>query len=200
MKKKKIALILNIIIVLLELLGFGYTLSTEHHIALEYYTNDSNLITLIGSLLFIIFYKRKKEFVKDIRFLSTILLTVTFLVVIFILCPMYNFNYKLLMFTNTFFIYHTLCPIICFISYIFFEEGSKKKYLGLAFTILYSIILISLNFMNIVDGPYPFLQVTKQSPIMVITWGTIIIGGSYLIGLLIYKLNKQNGKKGANIG
>ena len=127
MKKKKIALILNIIIVLLELLGFGYTLSNEHHIAIEYYTNDSNIITLIGSLLFIVFYKRKKEFVKDIRFLSTILLTVTFLVVVFILCPMYNFNYKLLMFTNSFFIYHTLCPIISFISYIFFEEGSKKK-------------------------------------------------------------------------
>ena len=59
MKKKKIALILNLIIVLLELLGFGYTLYKQHYIALEYYTNDSNLITLIGSLLFIVFYKRK---------------------------------------------------------------------------------------------------------------------------------------------
>lgn len=195
MKKKKIALILNLIIVLLELLGFGYTLYKQHYIALEYYTNDSNLITLIGSLLFIVFYKRKKEFIKDIRFLSTVLLTITFLVVVFILCPMYNFNYKLLMFTDTFFIYHTLCPILCFISYIFFEEGSKKKYLGLMFTILYSIVLITLNFINIVDGPYPFLRVRVQSPIMIITWGTIIIGSSYLIGILLYKLNKQKGAK-----
>ena len=193
MKKKKIALILNIIIVLLELLGFGYNLSNEHHIALEYYTNDSNLITLIGSLLFIIFYKRKKEFVKDIRFLSTILLSVTFIVVIFILCPMYNFNYKLLMFTNSFFIYHTLCPILCFISYIFFEEGSKKKYLGLLFTIIYSIVLIVLNLLNIVIGPYPFLKVNEQGLVMTVIWGAIILGGSYLISIFLYKLNKRKG-------
>lgn len=195
MSKRKIALILNVIILLLEVLAFGYTILNSHKIQIEYYTNDSNLITLFSSLLFIILYRKKIELVKDLRFLSTILLTITFLVVIFILCPMYNFNYKLLMFTNTFLVFHTICPILSFISYVFFEEGSKNKYLGLIFTIAYAIVLIMLNILDLVVGPYPFLEVKKQSLLMISIWGIIILGGSYLIGLLIYKLNKQKGKK-----
>ena len=195
MSKRKIALILNVIILLLEVLAFGYTILNSHKIQIEYYTNDSNLITLFSSLLFIVLYRKKMEIIKDLRFLSTILLTVTFLVVIFILCPMYNFNYKLLMFTNTFLVFHTICPILSFISYVFYEEGSKNKYLGLIFTIIYSVILIVLNLLDLIVGPYPFLEVKKQSILMVSTWGLIILGGSYLIGILIYKLNKQKGAK-----
>ena len=195
MSKRKIALILNVIIFLLEVLAFGYTILNSHKIQIEYYTNDSNLIALFSSLLFIILYRKKIELVKDLRFLSTILLTITFLVVIFILCPMYNFNYKLLMFTNTFLVFHTLCPILSFISYVFFEEGSKKKYLGLIFTIIYSIILVTLNILNILDGPYPFLRVKAESKIMILLCGIIILSGSYLLGLLLYKLNKRKGAK-----
>ena len=191
MKKHKIALILNIIILVLEIIAFTYTLVKEHTIAIEYYTNESNLIALVSSLLFIVLYRNKKEFVKDLRFLSTALLTVTFLVVIFILCPMYNFNYKYLMFTNTFIIYHTVAPIISFISYVFFEEGSKKKYLGLLFTIIYSIVLIILNILNIVVGPYPFLEIHKQTVITSILWSLLFLIGSYFIGFAIYKLNKK---------
>ena len=140
MNKKKIALILNIIILVLELIGFGKSIFVDHNIAIEYYTNDSNLLALISSLLFIIFYKKDKELVKDISFVSTSCLTVTILVVIFVLCPMYKYNYKLLMFTNEFLIFHTLVPIISIISYVAFEDKSSKNYLGLAFTIIYSII------------------------------------------------------------
>ena len=195
MKKRKIALILNIIVLILELIGFGYTIFKEHDLLIEYYTIDSNLVALISSILFILFYRNKKELVKDIRFLSTILLTVTFLVVIFILTPMYNFNYKYFMFTDTFLIFHTLVPIISFVSYVFFEEGSKKKYIGILFTCLYAIVLITLNLLNMVDGPYPFLRIRKQSLFTSILWGVIIIGGSYLIAYVIYKLNKKKGAK-----
>ena len=79
MSKKKIALIINIIILTLTLLSFAKTFFLEHSIAVEYYTNDSNILALISSLLFIIFYKKEKNFVKDIRFLATSCLTVTFL-------------------------------------------------------------------------------------------------------------------------
>ena len=128
MSKKKIALIVNIIILVLELVGFGRSLFVEHNIAIEYYTNDSNIIALISSLLFIIFYSKDREFIKDIRLVATCCLTVTLLVVIFILAPMYNFNYKLLMFTDNFLIFHTIVPILSIVSYIALEDKSKKPY------------------------------------------------------------------------
>ena len=195
MSKRKIAFILNMIILILELIAFGYTIFNEHKMQIEYYTIESNLIALFSSLLFVILIRKKKEFVKDLRFLTTILLTVTLLVVVFVLCPMYKFNYKLLMFTDTFLVFHTLCPILTIISYIFFEEGSKKKYLGLLYTAIYAVILITLNILDIVAGPYPFLEVKKQSLLMVSGWGIVILTGSYLLGLLIYKLNKRKGAK-----
>lgn len=191
MSKKKLALIVNIIILVLELIAFGKSLFTEHSIAVEYYTNDSNIIALISSLLFIIFYSKEKEFVKDIRFVATSCLAVTFLVVIFVLCPMYNFNYKLLMFTDNFLIFHTIVPILSIFSYIALEDRSSKNYLCLVFTIIYSIILVTLNILNLVKGPYPFLMVTTQNPLMTLLWGVIIIGGSYVIGICLNTLNKK---------
>lgn len=191
MNKKKLALIINIAIVLLELFAFGRSLFVDHSVAMEYYTNDSNLIALISSLLFVIFYKKDREFIKDIRFITTCCLTVTFLVVIFILCPMYNFNYKLLMFTDNFFIFHTLVPILSIISYIVLEDRSKKNYLSLAFTLVYSVIIITLNILKVVDGPYPFLRINNQSILTTILWGLLIICGNYFIGLLLNYLNKK---------
>ena len=191
MSKKKLALIINIIIIIAELFGFGRSLFVDHAIAVEYYTNDSNIIALISSLLFVIFYSKDKEFIKDIRFIATSCLTVTFLVVIFILTPMYDFNYKLLMFTDNFFIFHTLVPILCIFSYVALEDSSKKSYLCLVFTIIYSLVIIPLNILKIVDGPYPFLKVTSQALPMTLLWGVIIMGGNYLMGLGLNYLNKK---------
>jgi len=191
MSKKKLALIINIIIIIVELLAFGKNLLVDHNIAIEYYTNDSNILALISSILFIIFYNKNKEFVKDIRFIATSCLTVTLLVVIFILSPMYEFNYKLLMFTDNFFILHTLAPILSIISYVALEDRSNKNYLCLVFTTLYAIIMIVLNVLNIVDGPYPFLKVNTQDILVSLLWGIIIIGGSYLISLCLNLLNKK---------
>lgn len=197
MNKKKIALIINVIILVLTLLSFAKTFFLEHSIAVEYYTNDSNILALISSLLFIIFYKKEKNFVKDIRFLATSCLTVTFLVVVFVLCPMYNFNYKLLMFTDIYLVFHTIVPILSIFSYIVLENGSSKKYLCSIFTMIYAIILIILNILNLIKGPYPFLMVTTQNPLVTILWGIIIIGGSHIIEILVNRLNKKI-KKGAN--
>ena len=190
MKNKKIALILNVILVISELIGIVLLLFNGG-IDLIYYTNISNILALVVSIFFIINYKKKSKAINDLRFMSTSCLAVTFLVVLFILSPMYQFNYRLLMFTDVFFLFHTLCPLLSIISYIFFEEGSKNKYLGLSFTLIYGIVLIILNALRIVNGPYPFLMVYKQGVIMSIVWFILIIGGSYIISLLLNYLNKK---------
>ena len=191
MSKKKIALLINTLILILELIAIGGSLLKDHFIALEYYTNDSNIIALFSSLLFIIFYKKDLKIVKDLRLLATSLLTVTFIVVITILVPMYNFNYKLLMFTDNFLILHTICPILCIISYVFFEKTSDKIYLCPILTIVYSIILVLMNIFKLVDGPYPFLKVNTQSIIVSLLWGILIIGGRYFISSLLNYINKK---------
>lgn len=191
MSKNKKALICNIIILILEIIGFSLFLYRNHSIPMEYYTMDSNLLALISSILFITFYKTKKKEIQDLRFITTSCLTVTFLVVIFILVPMANFNFKALMFDQEFLIFHTLCPIISIISYVFYEKRSTKEYLGFFCTIIYSIILIILNLTDIVVGPYPFLKIKEQSIFMSLVWSVLILVGSYYIGKTLNYLNKQ---------
>ena len=193
MSKKKITLIFNILIVLLEIIALSKTIT---NLQLEYYTMDSNILALISSILFIIFYKKNISVVNDIRFVATSCLTVTFLVVIFVLCPMYNFNYKLLMFTDNFLIFHTICPLLSIISYIVFEDRSTKNYLCLIFTMIYGIVLITLNLLNVVKGPYPFLMIRNQSIWASLFWSITLILGSYIIGVVLNFLNKKI--KGAN--
>ena len=196
MSKKKIALIINIIILVLEIFAFVRNIFVNHLIQAEYYTIDSNMLALISSFLFIIFYKKDLKLVNNIRFVATSCLALTFLVVIFVLCPMYNFNYKMFMFTDTFIVFHTICPILSIISYVVFEERSNKNYLCLVFTAIYGTILIILNLLNIVKGPYPFLMIKDQSLLATIIWYIILMGGSYIIGVGINFLNKKI--KGAN--
>ena len=189
MKKK--ALLLNSLIVVLEAIGLVFYVSRMHTLSLEYYTMDSNILALITSLLFLLFYGKEKEWIKDLRLITTCALTITFLVVIFILTPMLNFRLFYLLFGDEMLVFHTLCPILSFISYVFYEDASKKKYLGFCFTMFYALVLVILNLMNIVDGPYPFLRIKEQSIYMTLLWGLIIIGGSYFIGLGINKLNQK---------
>ena len=189
MKKK--AFICNGLIILLELIGFILYGVRMHTLSLEYYTMDSNLFALITSIMFVVFFKSRKELVRDLRFIATCCLTVTFLVVIFILLPMTNFNIQLLFLQNETMIFHVIAPIISIISYICFEEKSDKEYLGFLFTAFYAFVLIILNLKDIVVGPYPFLMVKKQSIIATLLWGVIILGGSYGIGQILNTLNQK---------
>ena len=88
--KKKAIIILNLIIILLELnsLSFDYGLTS-----LFYYTELSNLLALITSIILVItsFKKKLPNYVKVLRYISTINLTITFLVVFFVLAPKGNF-------------------------------------------------------------------------------------------------------------
>jgi len=190
MKKK--AIICNTIIFLLEIIGFILYIRRMHTASLEYYTMDSNLLAMITSAIFIVYPHKNKTFIRDLRFITTSCLTVTFLVVIFVLCPMANFDYMTFLFGEEMIIFHTLCPIISIISYVLFEKKSNKRYLGFIFTVFYSLVLIILNLLNQINGPYPFLRIREQPVLMSIFWAIMIVGGSYIIGLGLNYWNNKN--------
>lgn len=193
MNNKK-SLIFNLLIVVLEIIGLIVTLFYNNRISYEYYTEDSNILALFSSLLFVIFLLKGKipKWVQLFKYMTTICLTVTFLVVIFILAPMYNFAYNYLLFHNSLLYQHLLCPILSIITFLFFDDidvlGVRENFFGIFLTILYAVILIVLNIMELVVGPYPFLMVRNQSLFMSIVWFVLIIGLAYLIAFILRKL------------
>lgn len=197
MNKKVITIILNIVLIVLEIIGLVMTFrNLGWRESIKYYTELSNILGLLSSILLVCFLLSGKvpRSVKLFRFISVLSLSVTFLVVLFVLGPMYGFDYKFLLFSGSMLFSHLLCPILMFISFIFLEEGKFEKgdcLIANALTIIYAIVMITLNILNKVDGPYPFLRVRHQNIFASIIWIILIVGGSYWLSRGIRKLKER---------
>ena len=201
-KKLKLALFLNIIIVVMEIVSLIMSYNRNRINMFMFYTEESNLFALISCMIFCLYALPSLRFrnntipkwLKVLKYMSTCCLLVTFLVVLFVLAPMYNMGYKMLFLNNSMLFHHLLCPILMFISFVFFEADNTltKKYVNYAIipTVLYAIIMIILNITNKIEGPYPFLLVHKQSIYMSIIWFIAIVGGAYLVGFFLQILIK----------
>ena len=114
------------------------------------------------------------------------------MVVILVLAPMYNFNYGWMLFYRQLSIYHTLGPILSIISFILYEEYHSNKVLpAISYTLLYALVMITLNICNVVDGPYPFLRVMHQPVWASILWCSVILLINYGLSFLLLKFNKK---------
>ena len=205
MKNRKIPLILNSILVILCIIGIFFTFK-ENIFIFEYYTEDSNILAGIGSLLFVIYSIRNKEipmWLVMLRYISVCCLVVTFIVVVFVLIPTMSNSYlegvRHLLLSGSMLFHHFLCPVISFLSFVLFEKDerlNKKKYIYYPFipTLIYGFILITLNILRKVIGPYPFLMVYYQPWYMTIIWIFVIGIGNYLIAYVTLFLN-QLGKR-----
>ena len=201
-KKEKSAIILNLLLVIFEIIGLIVYMSNNKYFQFEYYTQDSNLFALVIGIIYLVFLLAKKEIPKwlgMLKYMSVLSLTITFLVVVFILSPMYNFNYVWMMTSSSMLYYHTICPILAFVSFIFFEKnkisGLKDNIRALYFTIIYTILIIIFNIIGFVEGPYPFLMIKKNSIIESIIWLLVIDGGAFALSYLIMLLKNKVGVK-----
>ena len=204
MKRKEITiLILNVILVVFCILGLIFVRKEIDNIFL-YYTENSNILSGISSLLLVIFLIIKKEFkcipewLCVFRYIGTCCLALTFIVVVTILIPSDTLSYidgiKHFMLQGSMLFHHFLCPVISFISFTLFESNeklNKKKTIWYALipTFIYGLIFITLNILKVVDGPYPFLRVYRQPWYMSIVWIFIIFVGNYYIAKLILYIN-----------
>ena len=190
MNRFNVSVILNVAIIIFEIIALIICLDTFGSIDLVYYTIDSNIFLLVSCILYLIFRKDIPKIVQLFKYSSTLSVLITFLVVMFILLPMYNFNYQFLFLWGPNFYVHVLCPLIAMVSFVFFEKSDlennfKNNLRAVYFTIIYAIILLALNIEKIVIGPYPFLKVYEQSVFMSIFWLVLIIGAAVILARLL---------------
>ena len=215
MKKIKISLIINIIITVLVVLASifmfagikfmpGSTLLEVSKLGmLKFYTVDSNILMGISSFIFII-YERKllNKKIKEIstkiyilKYMSTVAISLTFLITIIFLSPQYGF-YALYNNSNLFF--HLIIPVLSIITYIFYEHHQTKyKYAiyGIIPMFIYSIYYSSRVLIHLNDGGltfkydfYGFLQGNINNIYIVIP---VIYLTTYLISLFLIFFNKK---------
>ena len=183
-----IAAIANAIVVILEIIGLSISISARKWKILAFYTQLSNLITLVSSFLFVML--PTSGFVTTLRYLSSCMLVMTFAVTVFVLVPMGG-GAKNLLFSGNGLYHHTLCPIISVTCYLLWEPHITSPYeviLPTAVTFLYGIVMLVLNGRRKYDGPYPFLRVHNQSAFATVIWMLILTGTIAAISYAICRI------------
>ena len=135
--------------------------------AFQFFTVDSNLFLGVASILVAIYelllikgkVKDIPRFVYLIKFAAVVSTTLTFLMVVTVLCPMLGSDWwKLYMNNNLFF--HLLCPLIGLVGFVFFERFSPFKFKetlwGLLPMVVYSIYYMINVLTHFDGGPVPY--------------------------------------------
>lgn len=196
-KRSLLAIGCNGLIVIFVIISMSMSFSNFGLGCLVFYTEDSNIFGAIACAIYLPFLIKKQinkdykipDWVITLKYISVCCLMVTFLVVIFILAPMYGFRYDIMLFYGSVLFNHFLNPVIAFLSFILFESGkpiSKRQWvIALIPTIIYAAIAVALNIGKIIIGPYPFLMVYQNPVWMSAIWAVVIFGMVLLIALAV---------------
>lgn len=144
--------------------------------------------TAVSALLLLIF--GQLAWVSVLRYLSTCMLVMTFFVTVCVLIPMGGDPGKLLWSGNGLY-HHLLCPVISTLSYILVENhvGSGFLCLPVVVTLTYGLIMIYLNAVRKVDGPYPFFRVHDQSLVATVVWVLLLMAVMTLISIGVWAVS-----------
>ena len=167
-----LARILCLVILLLEARGLSLSVSDRRWRVLVFYTQLSNLITTVSAMLLVVL--GQPPWVTTLRYLSTCMLVMTFFVTTCVLIPMGGDPKKLLWSGNGLY-HHVLCPILSTISYTFVERHSDIIWLPVIITLIYGLIMLYLNGIRKVDGPYPFFRVHNQTALATVLWMVVLM-------------------------
>jgi len=162
-----LARILCILVLLLEARGLSLSITGRKWKILVFYTQLSNLAATVSALLLVIL--GQPMWVTVLRYLSNCMLVMTFFVTTCVLIPMGGDPKKLLWSGNGLY-HHVLCPIVSTASYVFAEQHSGMIWLPVIVTLVYGLVMLYLNGIRKVDGPYPCFRVHYQSAMATVLW------------------------------
>ena len=197
--KNKSVVIVNAVLVILEAIAFVHDIYSFGAETFKWYTVDSNVLQLFVSALIVYYCSRGEDIpgaVTVLHFISAVGLTVTFIIAAFVLAPQEGFAYYFL--ENVAPINHFIGPLLSVISLLFLEETEKLPlrivFYPAAVTLLYGVACLILNVMDLLDGPYFFLQVHEQEPATIVIWFAIIAVLCVALSLIYYKVKFRKQK------
>lgn len=206
--KNRMPIIFAILMVLSGIAGITLSALSQGAELFVTYTEDSNILNLITSVIYLLLLlgilKCKSEnglrIIKQMRYISTCCVGLTFFVVLLVLAPMSGGieGFKVMFFYDSMFFNHLVTPVLAIISFVFFEKEPILKKVNSLYalipTIIYGAIAIVLNIVGVLEGPYPFLRVKSQSVLASILWIIAILLLNYLLARFILYLNQRKSK------
>ena len=166
--RKKISVCLNLFIILTVIfstvsLFMGFHFMGQSGLfeplglkSFKYFTVDSNILAALVSIIYLIYILNPANKSHKLSILMYVLklaattgVTLTMLVTVFFLAPGAEHYYDL--FLNTNFFMHLLTPLLCIITFVFFEPVEKNSFL-LSFTGIIPMLLYALYYIPNIDN------------------------------------------------
>ncbi len=203
-KKAWAAATVNAVIVVLEIVAFCYNMREGGFPVFRYYTVESNVLAGLISLYYVVcFFVGRGEvprWMARARYYVTCCLTITFLVVVFVLAPlMPDYTLWRLLSEGSMLYQHLLCPVLAIFSFTVLERDERLTKRDILFslipTALYAAVTIPLNVARVLRGPYPFLLVYEQPVWASCLWVVAIFSLGATIGAGLYFLGVPRKKK-----
>jgi len=186
---------LNLVFQFVKVVDFGTFLHP-----LLYYTNWSNILSAAAAAcyLFCIFKGvRMPKAIAVLKLASVMMLTVTFLVVVFILCP--QLGWAILYDVGGMIFLHLIVPVLAVIDILLLadidEFGRRDVFLAVMPMICYAIGIVIILLVTGSDdlAPYPFLRIHSQPVYETVLWfiGLFLLGLglSYMYSRLVKRFN-----------
>ena len=158
----------NLLIIFLELIGLRLSYRHVGKWMVIYYTEISNFLSLIASILFVLGMDASVW-----RYLSTCMLCLTFLVSLLVLSP--QGGLKETMLVGECLYHHTLIPVLSLVSYVFWEGHSGLWHVPVLITVFYGLLMIFLNLIGKIEGPYEFLMIKRNGAKATFIWTILLI-------------------------
>ncbi len=201
--KTAVSLALNAAVVVLVSVGVAIAAGTLGWGIVEYYTVDSNLFLLAAAAVSaaaaavsLAGGRPIPAWVVKLKYYAVCTVSLTFLVVITVLGPLLG-GWKSLvwmLFQESGLFLHLLAPVTVALSFWLADAPAPRDRLApvkaMAFTGLYAAALILLNFLRVVEGPYPFLKVYEQPWWMSGIWFVVILGMAAALAWVVWRIKR----------
>ena len=186
--KITIAIILNLALFILGMIGCIGEFKREKFKTFRFYTYDSNVVGTVAGLAMAVclLTGQVPGWVAGLKFAGTCCLALTFLVVIFVLAPGHGpGGYRTSLLEGNMKYQHLLCPLLAIVSYAFADSlpapTTGMILVAWSLTVIYAIVSVVLNVLKVMVGPYPFLHVYEQPWWASVLWGVGIVGVDLLL-------------------
>lgn len=167
---------------------------------LRFYTQDSNYLALgvsiacgITELICMLAELPLPQWTKALRLVGASCLMLTFLVASCVLVPMdKRHTFYTFMLKGNLLIVHTVCPIMMLIAMLIHPGialGLNHVLIAIIPTVLYGVVVVILNLLGKLDGPYPFLNIRRQPFYQTLCWLVLIMGINFGVAWVLTRIS-----------
>lgn len=183
--------VLNAVLLAIELVAIVGFFCVAGFTMFRMYTECSNALAAVAAVLCLVSDLRRSDpaLAHRVKFCACAMQLMTVFVVVFVLLPTINAaggnGFDQLFVSNGRYLVHFFGPLLTLVSYLGFETdplpAARDSWLALVPTLIYAAVIYTLNYLRVLEGPYPFFRVWSMPLWQTAAWFVALLILAWLL-------------------